>query len=294
MKTENEEVKQNVAPQKENTKETKTDLLNALKSDFATTVNRIFINSLGKDVGFREITVLEQKTLSRIMIDNENRKDVIFDAQCALINTVCLEEDFDIYKLSEFDRLKLLIAIYQANMYKNDITFNCPNCGEFNSYRLDFDNVVHKLDEVVIEDKPFDYENKNFKYNFIIAYPSVKYISKFHKSNVIKYRGTSKNKMRDVETDVNMDYVNLYIKDVVITNKNSNTTRTIHLYDYAPEEIEEILSVFPQDVLYSENGVLKFVTTEFIKKINDTFDVQKCASCGEIYEGTVNSSSNFL
>jgi hypothetical protein len=33
------------------------DIANALKQDFATTVNRIYINSLNRDVGFREITV---------------------------------------------------------------------------------------------------------------------------------------------------------------------------------------------------------------------------------------------
>lgn len=94
--------------------ESKESLINALKQDFATTVNKIYINSLKRDVGFREITVLEQKTLSRIMIDNESkgRKDVVYDAQCAIINKACLEPDFNIYKLSEFDRLKLLIALY--------------------------------------------------------------------------------------------------------------------------------------------------------------------------------------
>lgn len=94
-------------------KMSKTDLLNALQQDFATTVNRVYITSLGREVGFREITAKEQKTLSRVMIDNEKRKDVVFDAQCALINSACLEPAvFDVYRCSEFDRLKLLVALY--------------------------------------------------------------------------------------------------------------------------------------------------------------------------------------
>jgi len=63
-----------------NKKLSKTDLMAALEHDFATSVNRIYVNSLGKEVGFREITVQEQKTLSRVMIDNEKRKDIVFDA----------------------------------------------------------------------------------------------------------------------------------------------------------------------------------------------------------------------
>ena len=155
--------------------ESKESLINALKQDFATTVNKIYINSLKRDVGFREITVLEQKTLSRIMIDNESkgRKDVVYDAQCAIINKACLEPDFNIYKLSEFDRLKLLIALYQANMFKNDVEFTCEECGARNMYKLDFGMVLKRLDEVTLEEKSFDYENANFAYHFTVEYPSV-------------------------------------------------------------------------------------------------------------------------
>jgi len=58
------------------------DIFNAFKQKFSTTVRRINVNSLGKEVGFREITVNEQKTLSKTSIENERRKDIIYDAQC--------------------------------------------------------------------------------------------------------------------------------------------------------------------------------------------------------------------
>lgn len=84
-----EQVKSN---EQEVKKLSKTDLMAALEHEFATSVNRIYVNSVGREIGFREITVQEQKTLSRIMIDNEKRKDIVFDAQCALINKACLEQ----------------------------------------------------------------------------------------------------------------------------------------------------------------------------------------------------------
>jgi len=90
----------------------KSELVKALEQDFATTVNKAYINSLKKEVSLREVKVSEQKTLSRIMINNEMRKDIIYDAQCALINSVVLDEDFDIYNYSEFDKIKLLMVIY--------------------------------------------------------------------------------------------------------------------------------------------------------------------------------------
>lgn len=90
----------------------KDDLLKALDSDFATNVSKIYVNSLKREVSFREINVQEQKNLSRILVANENRKDVVYDAQCAMINKTALDDGFDIYKLTEFDRIKLLMALY--------------------------------------------------------------------------------------------------------------------------------------------------------------------------------------
>ena len=90
----------------------KDDLLKALDSDFATNVSKIYVNSLKREVGFREVNVQEQKNLSRILVANENRKDVVYDAQCAMINKTALDDSFDVYELTEFDRIKLLMALY--------------------------------------------------------------------------------------------------------------------------------------------------------------------------------------
>lgn len=102
--------------------------LNAIKSKFISTVIKIYINSIDREVSFREITVAEQKKLARIMIDNENRKDIVYDAQCAILKQICLEDDFDIYDITEFDKIKLLLLLYQRNMVKHEISFVCPEC----------------------------------------------------------------------------------------------------------------------------------------------------------------------
>ena len=131
MEITNENVARPVAP-------SKSELVKALELDFATTVNKAYINSLDKEVSMREVKVSEQKTLSRIMINNEMRKDIIYDAQCALINSVVLDQDFDIYRLTEFDKIKLLMIIYQSSMLKKEVNFTCKHCGTENSYEMDF------------------------------------------------------------------------------------------------------------------------------------------------------------
>ena len=274
----------------------KNELIEAFNKDFSTSVTKIYINSLNEEKSFREITVKEQKTLTRIMAANERRKDVIYDAQCALINQAALDKDFDVCKLSEFDRLKLMIALYQANMFQNDVKFTCEECGAENVYRLDFDNVLKKLDEYDLSEKKFHYENKNFKNDFVIAYPSVKTVSAFHAS----YCRTHNNKVarRQMQTDEqmqNMEYVNLFMKSLVFENKNTGKVTSIDFADYKVSDLEEIISVFPQDVLYSEEGVLKFIVKECIQPLNDAFDKHECWQCHTIHEkDNVNQAESFF
>lgn len=275
--------------------QSKDDLIAALKASFATTITRVYVNSLDREVAFREITVQEQKTLTRIMGTNENRKDVIFDAQCALINQACLEQGFDIYKCSDFDRLKLLMSIYQTNMFANEVKFTCEECGAENAYKIDFDNVIRRLDEIELNVKDFDYENKHFKYHFTLEFPTVKQVSAFHKSYCQKHRGqprkmqVSDNKMRS------MEYINLFIKTVEVVNKSTGQKTAFDFSQYAVGDQEDILAAFPQDVLYTGNGVIMHITKTFIEPMNNSFDKHECAVCGAIHEkGDVNNSESFF
>lgn len=276
-------------------KMSKTDLLAALQQDFATSVNRVYITSLGREIGFREITAKEQKTLSRVMIDNEKRKDVVFDAQCALINAACLEpESFDVYQCSEFDRLKLLIALYQANMFKNEVKFVCPKCGTENAYKLDFSRAFHKLDEVDLSPEDFHYENSRMKFDFKLRYPSVKLVGQFHKANVSKYRMATPQQVSSLDRMANIEYVDLFIEDIEIENIATGVKMTIHMRDYDVADVEDILATFPQDVVYSDDGVIQHVAKRYVQRVNDAFDKHRCLQCGEEYENDVGSADAFL
>ena len=275
-------------------KMTAADLQAALQTEFATTVNRVYVNSLGREVGFREISVKQQKTLSRIMIDNERRKDVVFEAQCALINEASLDPQFDVFDCSEFDRLKLLIALYQSNMFKNDVTFHCENCGCDNKFKLDFRNVLARLDKISLEPKTFEYENDLWKFSFEVGYPTVRQVLAFHKANAKNYFGAKKQQIASIDSMSNMDYVNLFIRTIDMAGKKGGGSRRIVMADYPVGDAESIVSVFPQDVLYSDAGVLKFIVAEYIKKINDTFDAHNCFQCGAPYEGDVASAQSFF
>ena len=263
---------------------TKDELVKLLEQDFASGVTKIYVNSLGKEIAFKEITVTQQKTLSRIMIGNEQRKDVIYDAQCAIINSSALADGFDIYQLTEFDRLKILIALYQANMFSNEVKFTCKNCGAENSYKLNFDNVIAKLDEIGLEPRQFERDSKNFKYTFTVAYPNVRRISSFYRAYCAKHKGKSKQDVKVNDNMSNMEYVNLFISKLKLEIKSSGVVRDIDFSQYKAEAAEEILAKFPQDALYTDDGVLQFIANEYLKKINDSFDRHVCYQCGTVQE----------
>jgi hypothetical protein len=230
------------------------------------------------------------------MSTNENRKDIIYDAQCALINTAAITEGFNIYDLTEFDRLKLMIALYQANMFKNNAKFVCEECGEENTYTIDFNNVLIRLDSFNLEKQKFEYENKNFKYEFVIRYPSVKLVKKFHESYCKIHNKRVPNRERKTDENIqNLEYINLFIEQLSYTNKQTGKSTHINFNDYLVSDIEDIMCIFPQDVLYSDNGVITFIVTNMIQPINDAFDKHECWKCRTIHEkGNINQAESFF
>ena len=267
------------------TKQTKEELLAALQQDFATSVNKVYVNSLDREYQFSEITVQDQKSLTRMMQANQNRKDIVYDAQCALINKAALDKTFDVYKTTDFDRTKLMIALYQANMFENKAKFTCQECGAENAYQIDYAETIHKLDEYKIEDRTFEYDNQHFHYKFSLQYPSVKLVSRFHAMYCRKHGVNTPKRMAKAEdTMTNLEYVNLFIVKAEITCKANNTKRVVDFNDYQVSDREDILAAFPQDVLYTEGGVLKYIVKQYIQPLNDCFEKHECLKCGAIYE----------
>ena len=255
--------------------------LNAIKNKFTSTIIKIYINSLKREVNFREITVAEQKKLARIMIDNENRKDIVYDTQCAILKSICLEKDLDIYSLLEFDKIKLLLMLYQRNMNKHEITFVCPECQTENKYQIDFSNAIKKLDAFDISDKKYNYENDNWKFDFIIGYPTVNKVSRFYQSKYLNVKKTTnKTTLDSINSTINVDYINLFIKSMSFVDKITGEKTDIDFNEYTIDQMFDVISVLPQDVLYSENGTISYITTNFIANINDVFDKHKCYMCG--------------
>lgn len=296
MSTENAETLGNGAEAKSRGPQGNNQILNAFKQEFSTTVNVVHVNSLDRDVGFREITVNEQKTLSKIMYQNEQRKDVVYDTQCQLINKLCLDDSFDVYKVTEFDRIKILMDIYSGNYFNNDIRYKCPECGTENVYRLDFQKLMSKLDEFKLDDVVFNAEDRQRNYTFVLNYPYVSSVSNFYRSYMKTYRNVTTKEREVLDSIGNIDYTNLFIKEIQMVKKDDPGNKLVaDLTIMNHKEVEDLISLFPQEMVFSEkNGVLRFITTEFIDRINSVFQYEKCAQCGHQTQEGLGSVIDFF
>ena len=276
----------NITPTKNN-----NEVLNVFKNEFASTLIPVYVNSLKREVNFKEVTVIDQKALSKTMIQNENRKDIVYDTQCALINKVCAEEGFSIYNLTEFDRIRILMEIYSANYFQEPIKYKCPECGFENEYTLNFEKILQKFNAFDLQDIKYTTEDRQRVYNFTLNYPPVRSVSNFYKNYMKNYKNTTKKEQEVLDDLGNIEYINLFINKIEIINKsNPNDHKEADLKLMSYDDVETLLSYFPQNIMFDEKkGVLKYITKEFIEKINSVFQYEKCSKCGyETKEGMGN------
>ena len=271
------------------------EMLNAFRQEFATSSNNVYVNSLKEEIPFKEITVKEQKTLSKIMIENEERKDIVYDTQCSLINRLCLKEGFDVYDLTEFDRIKILMEIYQNNYFQNEITYKCKECGCENKYKLDFEGILAKLNAFDLDPKIYTIEDGNHVYTFTLNYPNVRRVADFHKTYARKYKNVTGREKTVIEHLGNVEYMSLYIDRIDVLNKSTKTQNTADLTQLTYTEVEQLIALLPQSVFFAdERGVLRFASTTFIDSLSNVFRYEKCAQCGAETEEGLGSIADFF
>lgn len=257
------------------------NILDALKEEFATSINNIYVNSLKTTYGFRDITVLEQKTFAKLLIDHENEPDVVYDTQCALIQKLALDKDFDVYKITEFDRLKIFFLIYQSNFFSHNFTATCQYCNSKFDYSIDFDKIIKSIDEFNVDDVKVEQTIKNRKYEFIINFPSVRRMAEYKKYQAFLNR---KNKKQTTSAASMLDMIDLLIKYLKITNLDTGNEIEIKSEEIKYSEYVKYLETIPQNIIYSENSSLIKVAKEKLDLIKQALPKVKCTECGETIE----------
>jgi hypothetical protein len=173
------------------------------------------------------------------------------------------------------------MEIYSSNYIQNDIKFKCPECGCENVYRIDFEKIIAKMNDFDLTPKTYSMEDKVRVYNFKLNYPMVYNVSEFYKDYLKQYKTATQKEREMLDNMGNIEYINLFISEVEIINKQTQTKNKADLTLMSLAEIEQLFSLFPQNIMFDDkNGVIQHITNEFIDKINGIFQYEKCAQCG--------------
>ena len=268
------------------------DILGALDQQFSTNVSSVFINSFNESLSFRDITVKEQKTMAKIVIDNPNREDIVYETTLAMIKSLCLDKNFEVLDLSEFDRLKILLVLFRQNFFNDKIAYTCPECKEKGEYEIDFKGIEESLDKLDISDQIYPVESATHTFICTVGYPNVKNVRSYFKQ-LIK----DKNDKNVINKVTAIDYIDIFIKNIkIINNACPDTPIDVPLSNCVINDVEEILSKLPQGILLNRSGtsIMDKISKEFLGPINTVFNSGKCPKCGKDISLNLGFSDFFL
>lgn len=194
----------------------------------------------------------------------------------ALIKKLCSDE-IDIYKLTDFDRMKILLSIFYNN--NNDIstvTFECKDedCRKDIKYNLDIPKMIEKIDNPKEIQK--DYKIGDLSLSMIYGAPIYINTLTFYKELEEELQKVKENKEESekVEDEFKKKLPLLYIKKIIM---NGNE---IDFISARQEKKERFLSMVPTNVYDDIDEILSENSFDVETKITDKIT----CDCGEEME----------
>ena len=194
----------------------------------------------------------------------------------ALIKKLSVEE-IDIYKLTDFDRMRILLSIFMNN--NNDIgnvTFECKDelCKKDIKYKIDLHTMISKIENP--KDIVKDYNIGNLKINMTYGSPTYLDSLCFYKEleEQLKYTKDDKEARKNTENEFKKRLPLLYIKKVIFNGEEID-------FINASEEIKkEFLSIIPNYIYDDIDDILSKNSFEIETKVRDSI----VCECGEKME----------
>lgn len=273
-----------------------SNILNALKSEFSTQAYPIYINELGKEVLFRDISALEQKTFSKTIIANEERPDLVYSAQLALIQDLCLDKSINVLDLSEFDRIKILLVIYQSNFKTSSAEVECPMCNTKLNISIDFSKTAENLnkinlDNIVVVEKAL---NDNYEITFTLNYPSCRRVQEYREYQRSNGGFNNKTFEASFEASFSFEMMDLFIKHMKIHNLTTGNIIEVDPSTMSYSEYMTVLNVIPKDLIYSpDSNISTTIRDRMFTPVEEAFETTKCPQCGHTIKGVGSIGSFF-
>lgn len=261
---------------------------NRFNRGFPTNRIPVVLPSTGKTILLRETTVVELKSMCKIIIDNLNRKqmDVIYDAVSDYLQSMILSDEMDVDDLTEYDRLFCLMVFFQMSFYKDSITTKCPACNVDLVYRYDLSKYLSKMYESYVDDQEVEIEHKNKVFKVTVGWPKVKEMRKL----MLYFYGSMDEITEEMErTQYGIDFIMTFIKKVTVIDPISqNVEATIDLSELSTwEERLDCINSLPSVVVFDQDfGLFSKITGFFINRLENCFGFDLCPQCHkETYNG---------
>jgi hypothetical protein len=150
------------------------EFIKLLEEQTGNGVHQVYIPSLDTKKKFKYLTVADLKTVSKTLLDSNGSSEYL--TLSSLIVSLCIEE-LDLKKLTEYDRIAILLQIRANNFEEEEYTITCPECKTKVTIKLDISKMLDKLKKLSTTN--FTYEDKNLKLEFTISDPSIQNLIEF-------------------------------------------------------------------------------------------------------------------
>jgi len=269
------------------------DAFAAFKQAMSSATIPVKLYSEDREITLRELTVTDQKSLSKTAMLNNSRRDIVFNSQCAMINSCVKTKGFNIQEYTEFDRIVLLLRLYEQNYFKNDVKYICPKCQKENVYAIDFSRILTKIRSAWRPDKQVLVAHGDKQFKFTLGWPKVSTISEFYKNYYRQYQNANENTQNTIDQLSNVEYLVMFIKGIELILKDNEISLDLNDCSYA--ERSDIIDSLPQGVIFDdEDGIIAKVVSEFTDPLNKSFQYEKCQFCGAETEEGIGSIADFI
>lgn len=273
-----------------------SNIVNAFRQKMANVTSTIELPSAGKSVEFKEISTADQKDISKVAMESEERADLMYCAMIALINKLAVEKGFDIRDYTEFERIAITLNLQQMNKMNPEIKFTCQQCGKENTYNLDTLKLLRNFSKTYRPDEDIVIESGSRRFTFTTGWPMVSNVEGFYRTYYKKYDNASKGVKASINNLSQIEYITMFIKKVTVADiSDPEDSMTANLEELTYPERVQIIDCLPQSVLFDdETGVINRIMKTFVNPMNDVFKYHDCAFCGAEQEGQVANLGDFL
>jgi hypothetical protein len=287
-------------------------IIAALTQNASSDIMSVFLPGSKETLAFRPITVGEQKTFSKIMIGNQKSSSVFKEMTLGLIKQLCLTpEKIDFKKMTDVDRMKIMVEFCAKNYFFPDTKLPCPKCKVDLPIHIDFKELSKIIDEFPNHaDKVVNQETSTAKWEFTIGLPSAQTMCSVEKiveteEDILQSEDNPKSKPSDVSTSKLDRLDKLYNSDTTLKAFiKKMKVFTSQIPGAAPLDVDfstmtfeeqiQILNTVPLSIFNLENGLKSFIAENFIGPLMSIGLDVKCKKCGEEIKGGLSLQLFFL